>query len=447
MTTRLAPRMGIPQRFGPLLLFALLFVAPRLALAAPHDVCLYFDIGGQFWDASPYNGEEFKEEFGRHESNKSYPAQRWLAQVLDNNGDVLFGWEPLDGNGCATVDVTDPSTAHVIRWVRWAHWETTGNHVVSYDCESDMSTCNLTDLPTARSFTPGASSVSEVIVGYGSKPTEERRLPRDMILWGTSFAEERMVSLGQNTMTDTRSYATYDEGGVMGSTGVLPGESTAAGYLIGNQPGFTVQSDSYHKKFTIAHEYGHISTIAGLVYQPAWTINYCYDKDTYPVVMSCPSTHLVKSAEWGAASAIEGLATWFAVAVWHDVDLYPHPNSPNDFQTYDVSSSETTSDVYPIPRPEPLCNDDGEAPELWCPPGVSNEWDWTSLFQVMRRDSGISLKKTFQLLAVTYGLGTWNAGSPNRDFYDEVDLAAQMTFSASEYAVWQTASEYWVVHE
>ncbi len=193
MTSRFARRMSTFLRRGRWLPFAaLLSFVPRPAFAAPHDVCLYLDIGDQFWDATPYAGNEYREEFGRNDSNTSYPAQRWLARVTDNNGTVIFGWTPLDESGCATIDVTDPTKAHVLQWIRWAHWEDTGNHIVAYDCESDMATCELADLPQAQAFTPGGGNVSEVVVDYGAKPTENRRLPRDMVMWATSFAEERM---------------------------------------------------------------------------------------------------------------------------------------------------------------------------------------------------------------------------------------------------------------
>lgn len=436
-------------RLGGVSAFAVLF-APQLAHAAKHQVCLYLDIGGEFYDASPYSGNEYREEFGRNESNTSYPAQRWLAQVVDNNGIVLYGWEPLDGDGCASIDVTDPTKPHVLQWIRWAHWEDTGNHVVAYDCDSAMEECQLVDLPELQSFTPGGASVSEVIVDYGANPTNDARLPRDMVMWATSFAEERMNSLGETPLANVRSYVTYDEGGVMTGSGVVPGEDNASQYVVGNQPGFSIQEDGYHRKFTIAHEYGHVNSIVGLSYQVEADINYCYDESSYPVVMTCPSTHSSESAEWSAVAAMEGVAHWYSVSVWHDIDLDP-PNlgSPN-WPTSDVNASEDgVHRHFRVPRAfdTPLCNDSNIIPTLNCPSGVSNEWDWLSLFQVLRRDSGISLKKTFQLLGVVHGSGNWVPDGPNTDFFDAVDLAAQQTFSASEYQVWQAEAAQWQVDQ
>lgn len=87
-------------------LAVLMFAWPRAALAIDHEVCLYFDIGDQFWDASPraFDGREFREEFGRNESSTSYPAQRWLARVSASGGETLYGWGPLRNDGCVRVD-------------------------------------------------------------------------------------------------------------------------------------------------------------------------------------------------------------------------------------------------------------------------------------------------------------------------------------------------------
>ncbi len=199
-----------------------------------------------------------------------------------------------------------------------------------------------------------------------------------------------------------------------------------------------------------APEYGHVNTLAGLSYLTEADINYCYDENTYPTAMTCPSTHSPVGAEWNAAAALEGAATWYSVAVWHDVDLDPPSLSSPSWTTSDVNvNAKGEERHFKVPRSNdpPLCNDTSESPTLICPSGVANEWDWTSLFQTLRRDSGVSLKKTFQLLGVVHGSGNWDPDGPDTDFFDAVDLAAQQILSAAEYQVWQAEAAQWGVDQ
>lgn len=96
-----------------------------VARAEPHQMCLYLDIGGDFWDASPRaaDGKDFREEYGRNEGPTSFPAQRWLARVRDEAADeIVFGWRPLDGNGCAAFELPGGETELTMEWMRWAVW-------------------------------------------------------------------------------------------------------------------------------------------------------------------------------------------------------------------------------------------------------------------------------------------------------------------------------------
>ena len=71
MRILVVPRL-VPVAAAGLALYA------RPARAEPHRMCLYLDIGADYWDASPRaaDGEDFREEYGRNEGPRSYPAQR-----------------------------------------------------------------------------------------------------------------------------------------------------------------------------------------------------------------------------------------------------------------------------------------------------------------------------------------------------------------------------------
>jgi hypothetical protein len=140
--TRLGPALVVTVGLG-------LYMYSGSAQAEPHQVCLYLDIGDELWDASPRaaDGKDFREEYGRNEGPLSYPAQRWLARVRDEStGTVVFGWRPLDGSGCAAFDLPAGETELTVEWMRWASWNEspdTGNQLVGYRCDAEMSSCNL----------------------------------------------------------------------------------------------------------------------------------------------------------------------------------------------------------------------------------------------------------------------------------------------------------------
>lgn len=414
--------------------------AEKEAAAVEHEVCLYFDIGDEYWDASPRpDGDEYREEYGRNLGSTSYPAQRYLARVTHNKtGTVVFGWAPLDGDGCATVDVPHLESSLTIQWLRWGHWESTGNQLVGYNCDATMRSCDL--LPGDTSFFPTRSR-SDIVVTPG-----EEEIPHDTVMWATTFAENRFASLGQNPNTDTRMYATYDE------ANVLPG-ATQADLAFGNQPSLAINDDKYHAKFTIAHEFGHVQTVVapiGPAFGPS-NINYCYNSNTYPTVDPGPcAQHDLKSPEWQSAALIEGMAHWYSMATWNDPDLgYPPPGPPLSAQhpsMYVIVSSSTNGVGYALPRPndQPLCFNSAEVPVVTCPAGVANEWDWASVIQRIYLDSSVSIKDLLQIIPTHFSAG-WPTDDDNDSFFVALDLAMQSHFSPTVYQEWTAETQYWGV--
>lgn len=404
------------------------------AKAVQHEVCLYFDIGDEFWDASTPGVVEFREEFGRNEGSTSYPAQRWLARVTHDRsgGTVGFGWAPLDGNGCATIDVPDLSTL-TIEWMRWSHWETTGNQVIGYGCDAAMTTCDLA--VQSQAFNPSGSGTSTVVVS----PVQEN-LPQDMVQWVTSFAEERFSSKGDNTLTETRVYGTYDE------ADVLPGSTNQNDRNFGNQPGFSIVEKGFLRKWTIAHEYGHVQTSNNdLTGFGISDLDYCGDQDYPSTANSCQSKgHAWDSYEWSGAALVEGLASWYALATWQDVDL-ANSGGGTPETGYTRSSSATTNDTYPVPRTGgPLCLSTNAMFALPCVAGTSNEWDWISMIQSMRLSTGASTKTLLELIIAYYPTG-WVAASPDNSFFMGLDLAMQSHLSSTEYQSFVTETQAWNV--
>jgi hypothetical protein len=402
-----------------------------IAQAEPHQLCLYLDIGDDLWDASPRaaDGENFREEYGRNEGSTSYPAQRWLARVRDEaTDDIVFGWRPLDGNGCAAFELPGGETELTIEWVRWAVWNDapeTGNQLVGYDCNAVMTGCDL--LPAARTLPANmATGITEVVIEL--LDTEEI----DLLFWAATFAEERFASQGEQPLDNARIYVGYDP------QNVLPG-ATQADRTFGNQPSVVIDGDSWHSKFTIAHELGHQQTIsASQASFGSADLDYCYDPNVYPVAPAgCPSNHTFDSHEWQAAAAVEGIAHWYAVSVWNDVDLVECENCLAGTRYVQPLAADDAR-AYIVPRDTALCTD-LDVPQ--CPAGVGNEWDWLSALRLFRLGAPAtpSFRTMFRMLSVFYASGTWNANLATDAFWTGLDqtMAAQL---GANHAAWQAAA-------
>jgi hypothetical protein len=401
------------------------------AQADPHQVCLYLDLGDGYWDASPRaaDGEEFGEEYGRNEGPHSYPAQRWLARVRDDTtGTIVFGWSALDGNGCAAFDLPPSETALTVEWVRWAIWNDapeTGNQLVGYRCDAAMSSCTIDqDIFTLPANM--ATGVTEIVAG--TKIVDEI----DLIFWAATFAEERFAALGDQPLDDTFIYVGHDP------QDVLPG-ATQADRTFGNQPSVVVDGNAWHSKFTIAHELGHQQTLAAQhpTFGPT-SIDYCYDPSLYPVVPAgCTPNHTMDSHEWQAAAAIEGIAHWYAVSVWNDVDIIECQNCGAGVR-YVAPSAADVARSYRVPRVTPLCTA-LNAPQ--CPAGVSNEWDWLSAFRLFRLGAAStpSFRTMLTMVSAAYSSGNWVTSGPTDGFWTSFDQA-MVGHLGNDHAAWQAAA-------
>lgn len=398
---------------------------PREARAQAHAVCLYLDLGAELWDASPRaaDGEDFDEEHGRNDGPTAYPAQRWLARVRDEaTGTVLFGWAPLDSSGCATIEL-EADTTLAFEWTRWAVWSDTGNQQVGYFCDPWMASCELdvNERSVPASLATGGTEIILTAFDY-----EEV----DVALWVTSFAEERFSAMGDQPLDDTRIYVGYDE------QDILPG-ATQADRTFGNQPSVVIAGDAVHSKFAVAHELGHHQTIGAeqSSFGPD-DLDYCHDPAVYPAVPhGCSSNHTMESHEWQAAALIEGIAHWYAVVTWHDVDLVECQNCQPGVR-YVAPSAPDDARSYIVPRQEPLC----AAPGNPCPPGVGNEWDWLSAFRRFRLEAAPSFRTMLEMASAAFTTGNWPLHSPDGAFWLAFDQA-MAAYLGPHHAAWLVAAD------
>lgn len=436
------------------------------AHAVPHRLCLYFDIGDQFWDASPRAGDgmEFWEEYGRNLGPTAYPAQRRLARIRDDStGEVVWGWRPLGGwdafeadpdpacncgvqppppdpgnAGCADFELDDPNTTLTLHWTRWAVWgdpqdpsaPATGNQVIGYNCDATSTVCNF-EIPVVGGIPADPGGQTDVVIPQNNVDI----VPIDWPLWAITFAEDRFAALGEQPVENTRFYVGYD------AANVLPG-ITQADRTFGNQPSVVIGGDSYHNKFTAAHEYGHQQTIAALhsSFGPS-DLDYCYDPATYPSPPnSCNSNHTLSSSEWQAAAAIEGFAHWYATSTWHDVDDVECGGCMNR-TGYVVVTDATSAVSYDIPRGTPICPAVLGDP---CPAGVSNEHDWVSALRTFRLDAATTpdFRTMLTMLGAYYASGGWVTADASDAFWTAFDQL-MLGHLGPSYGDWHAAAQTW----
>jgi hypothetical protein len=421
--------------------------------ARAETMCLDFGIGEDLWDASPQprDGdppEDFLEERGRDEGPGSYPAQRWLARIEDDDtGDLLWGWQPLDGDGCATYPLPSGTSTLRVSFVRWAVWDAaadpnapdTGNQIVGYDCDPTAGACQF-DLETLTATAVVDGTTRITTAGVGSGPL----VASDLGLWSATFAEELFADQGQNPTSDSRIYLAAD---TSMSGDFLP-DATQTDYTFGNQPSVLLEGPDINSKFIAAHEYGHTQTI--MVGAPRVGL------DDLPDDYDGQDSHDWGSLEWQSVASTEGMASYYAVCVWHDVDA-ANPNNATSipaaiaFITPGSADDETQNPISPVPGTDiidmiPTVQCDVQS----CPAGVANEWDWAVALSEFRRNAGStpSFFVIFRMLREYYETGGWE---PDGDtdpglFWDEFD--DEMTSHlGSGYSDWASEAASWEIDQ
>ena len=417
-----------------------LSIAPATARA--HVVCLEFGIARDLWDASgPTNGNEFYEEYGRDDGAGSFVAQRWIARVRDDaDGRTLWGWQPLDGDGCADFDLPTGVTDLQVQWVRWAMWDAdadpdapdTGNQIVGYNCTpTEECLFQLLDevIPVD---TDGTTELSPDTVLLDDDVTLS-----DLGLWAATFSEERFASLDEQTTTESRVYIGSDPGGILPAT-------TQADYTFGNQPSVCLETNAANSKFTVAHEYGHLQTIVVATVQNPPRIGEA-DIDYGG------NEHSFNSIERQSAASIEGMANWYAVATWHDLEERPPPGLPNCVmcsasERYIQPSSATSRQPFLVsPTPtDPQCDPPGGPV---CGAGDANEWDYlVALSEFYQSSSDPDLRLMFTMVSDFFINGTWVVTGSTGDFW--TNFSSRMaTHLGSANTDWSTAAAAWSIDQ
>jgi hypothetical protein len=336
---------------------------PALADPAQTRVCLDLELGPELWDASPRQADdkEFGEDYGRWEGSHPFPAQRWLARVIDDNsGQPLWGFAPLDEDGCtgATADIEydDESPTFTVQYVKWAHWSEGDRSIVGYGCMGTLAdpTCNF-QVPLA------VSGVEAVPSGTTYATVDDSVVfPEEHPLWAASFCEEHLP-----LHDDFDIYLLFDPSGHIQ-------DGTGTNNLFSGHPTVVFKGNGWHSKFTACHEYGHFQTFLFAGVTPS-DIDYRYDPNN-PTMPHVDDQHSFESPEWQSAASVEGVANFYAAASWSNIDRM------GSVPYVEMGSAETSYTERPIPRGSCLIP---SGPNL----GVANEWNWASALRWFRLEA------------------------------------------------------------
>lgn len=382
--------------------------------ASAAKVCLRLDltnestptspgIGGKYDDASPVElmepggtsvTRDAGEDFGRNIPGDPWPLQRWLARVEALDGGALWGWRPLDENGCTTDFADQGANTVIVRYLPWAHWTGDQTSVVGYDC--DNATTPACDFgPRVAGQVPlAATGDTNLLVAVDELNDPDARV--DMMMWAATFAQERIPLL---------------QGLDIFMVNQGPESATSAvSFFAGGQLSAEFRGASYGRKFVVAHEFGHLVTALGPLpgLDPGMSADYCFNP-AGPDFVPPACQHTLDSPEYQSAAMVEGFANFFAMAVWHDwtkaVATYNTNVVTGD---WDFTSQQLTVDA--------ACTASIGMP---CGPGIANESDWHGTLWALMNAPGGTGPDPEAVIGLLAAADPWVVTGQTSDFWNQ----------------------------
>jgi hypothetical protein len=142
------------------------------------------------------------------------------------------------------------------------------------------------------------------------------------------------------------------------------------------------------------------------------------------------STHTVDSPEWQSAALTEGIADFYAAAVFNQLGpgaWFETEDIENDTQRFQAQC-QASLDVLMM---NGKCAQPGDA-TMCSDAGASNEIDWAGTFWDFAKVVGApQLPGVLILLVDAFNLGAWDPGSTSIDAYNLMLQAAAQRFPAN----------------
>ncbi|WP_052559437.1 hypothetical protein [Enhygromyxa salina] len=368
------------------------------------------------------DGRDLREDFGRLDEPGSLRFPRLLTSVtLD--GDRIWGWAPLDDEGCSTeFDAPVGATLEVESYF-WSYFSETSVSVVSLDCAGSEIDCHSKGSVKPVPVPPGGGDLQ---VEYATR--------QSYIHFAAAFAERRVPTAHNETYCTRTSV----------------GANTISNRFAGGWPTSNIGHSVFASKFSVTHEYGHLKTLVHSV--PSFSnaqADYCYGGPN-----DCTLTWSAESTEWQSAAAIEGFADFFAMLVWNDVSAAPR----DGVKAWSVSGSQWQCRYHPDTNElgEPTLPDDcildgsdlTTIADSWhhqancepdmCPSGVATASDWAFALWDMRVLTSVPSATLLGLLSLSY---PWKVNGTSSTYFDEfiLDIAGG-GLNGDDLTTWLTVS-------
>jgi hypothetical protein len=372
------------------------------------------------WDYSPtLDGRDALDDFGRLDQPNALRVPRILTRIR-SNGATIWGWAPVGNDGCTPVLDIDAGAPIETENYWWSYFSDSDVSVVSLDCPQDDSDCTTAPQQIDMQVAPPNGGIIEVELDANR---------RSYVHFAAAFAESRTpTSSPAGTEYYTRTGIPLD---------------THSNRFAGGKPTANLGEYAFARKFTVAHEYGHLKTLVQPI--PGFSnadVDYCYGDG------SCSLTHTLSSNEWQAAAAIEGFADFYAMSVWNDLD-----GSTRDGILVKAQSASAWECRYqPDPNmPDPTLPDDcvdANSPltvvaDSWhyqldcspdnCPAGVAVQSDWTFALWDMRLNTSAQLPILLNLLSAAY---PWPINGENQLYWNNFVNAANVQLTQIQLNTW-----------
>lgn len=473
-----SPEQRVGRRPPPLIALVLM-ATTTTARAERHQVCLDFELGPQLFDASPRQpsgdtcvGEmegtpcdpgggldpweecdgmgacvpeepDFGEDFGRWEGDRPFVGMRWLFRVRDAaSGEVVWGWAPLDDNGCTSMFEPDIDMEDVlIERMRWAV-SPSGHSILGYECELADSDQMMTQGPDGECEALEQSVLVSLPVGSDSSDcggggnsvdhctlhfVEELDLePIDYNFWAVISADSRT-----NFNTPTEAY-------ILQETDSLNNAGTSAGLHMGQHSCVRFKHNQWRSKFIAAHEYGHLAFFDIPNKQNSHPTDYL--SGTPDIDYGPGGQHTNTSPEWNAAAAVEGFADAAALAAWNDMSEDDDVFLVDVYQSGSGGASPALI-LYSTATPVG-CSSPG------CTAGQSTERNWgMAVREFLRPPAPLApLSTVAGMLTEVHG-SMWHPNGMNNDFGDEFDGVMSSWLNGALYGEWADLADNYNLYE
>jgi hypothetical protein len=389
-------------------------VAVRVCITVENDPALLLDY------SPTMDGRDALEDFGRLDQPDALRVPRILTRI-QSNGATIWGWAPVGDDGCTTTFDAQAGTSIDIENYWWSYFADSEVSVISLECDQDDSDCVTgpsSELDMA--LIPTSGGIIEVTLDASR---------RSFVHFAASFAESQTPT---SSISGTRYYT---------RTGIPL--NTVGNRFAGGKPTANLGGDAFGRKFTVAHEYGHLKTIVQST--PGFSdadADYCYGEG------SCTANHTMSSPEWQSAAAIEGFANFYAMSIWNDMDGSPRDAvlvKALDDSTWDCRYQPDPNMFVPmlpdacVAANSPLtvvadswhyqlnCSPDA------CPAGVATQSDWAFALWDMRLYTSAQFPVLLNLLSTAY---PWSINGENQLFWNNFVNAANVQLTPPQLNTW-----------